>query len=77
MTNGRLDFGFRQGRSTVDHLVCFENYIHDAFLKKNYVVTVFFNSKKAYKTTRQYIVKDLFDFGLKARLSVGIHNFFK
>ncbi|OOZ37989.1 hypothetical protein BOW52_09705 [Solemya elarraichensis gill symbiont] len=65
-----IQCGFRQGRSTIDHLVRLENYIRDAFLKKEHVVTVFFDLEKAYETTWQYgILKDLFDFGLKGFLN--------
>ncbi|OOZ28992.1 hypothetical protein BOW34_12860, partial [Solemya velum gill symbiont] len=46
-------------------------------LKKEHVVTVFFDLEKAYETTWQYgILKDLFDFELKGRLPVFIQNFF-
>ncbi|WP_195910758.1 reverse transcriptase domain-containing protein [Solemya velum gill symbiont] len=41
-----LQFGFRQGRSTIDHLVRLESYIRDAFLKTGCVVTVFFDLEK-------------------------------
>ncbi|OOY96501.1 hypothetical protein BOW19_11560, partial [Solemya velum gill symbiont] len=72
-----LQCGFRQGQSTIDHLVRLESYICDAFLKKEHVVTVFFDLEKAYETTWQYgILKDLFDFGLKGRLPVFIQDFF-
>ncbi|OOY58141.1 hypothetical protein BOW02_12460, partial [Solemya velum gill symbiont] len=68
-----LHCGFRQGRSTIDHLVRLESYIRDAFLKKEHVVTVFFDLEKAYESTWQYgILKDLFDFVLKGRLPVFI-----
>lgn len=38
-----IQYGYRQGRSTVDRLVRFENYIRNAFLQKEHVVTVFFD----------------------------------
>ncbi|OOZ61509.1 hypothetical protein BOW45_13050 [Solemya velum gill symbiont] len=72
-----LQCGFRQGRSTIDHLVQLEIHIRDAFLKKEHVVTIFFDLEKAYKTTWQYgILKHLFDSGLKCHLPVFIQNFF-
>ncbi|WP_078459186.1 RNA-directed DNA polymerase [Solemya velum gill symbiont] len=59
-----LQCGFRQGRSTIDHLVQLESYIRDPFLELKHVVTVFFDLEKAYKITWQYgFLKDLFDFG--------------
>ncbi|WP_179118702.1 reverse transcriptase domain-containing protein [Solemya velum gill symbiont] len=36
-----LQCEFRQGRSTIDHLVRLESYIRDAILKKEHVVTIF------------------------------------
>ena len=33
--------GFRKNRSTVDHLVRFESFVREAFIKKEYVVAIF------------------------------------
>ena len=33
--------GFRENRSTVDHLVRFESFVRDAFIKKEHVVAIF------------------------------------
>ena len=71
-----IQCGFRQGRSTLDHLVRFESFIRNGFAKNEHVVSVFFDLEKAYDTTWKYgILKDLFDMGLKGRLPTFIENF--
>ena len=68
--------GFRSGRSTNDHLVRFETFIRDAFIKKEHLVAVFFDLEKAYDTTWKYgILNDLHDLGLKGRLPSFISSF--
>ena len=63
--------GFRKQRSTTDHLVRLENFIRDAFIKKEHIVSIFFDLEKAYDTTWKYgIMRDLYDLGLKGRLSI-------
>ena len=52
--------GFRSDPSTTDNLVRLETFIRDAFIKKEHVVAVFFDLKKAYDTTWRYgILKDI------------------
>ena len=41
---GTVQSGFRKQRGTLDHLVCFESFIREAFIKKEHVVSVFFIS---------------------------------
>ena len=68
--------GFRNKRSTVDHLVRLETFIREAFINKEHLTAVFFDLEKAYDTTWKYgIMRDLFDFGLKGRLPNFIDNF--
>jgi hypothetical protein len=67
-----IQCGFRQGRSTLDHLVRFETFIRNAF--------IFFDLEKVYDTTWKYgILKDFFDMGLKgkrkASIDQSIHGF--
>ena len=80
-TNGLisdLQCGFRQGRSTVDHLVRFETFIREAFVKKQHVLAVFFDLEKAYDTTWKYgILSDMHDMGFRGRLPVFIREFLK
>ena len=42
----RFQSGFRTDRSTTDNLVRLETFIHDALIKKEHVVAVFFDLKK-------------------------------
>ena len=46
--------GFRSERSTNDNLVRLKTFIRNAFIKKELVVTVFFDLEKAYDTTWKY-----------------------
>ena len=71
-----IQCGFRQGRSTLDHLVRFVTFILNAFAKKEHAVLIFFDLEKAYDTTWKYgILKDLFDMGLKGKVPTFISNF--
>ena len=67
--------GFRKQRGTLDHLVCFETFILEAFIKKEHVVSVFF-LESAYDTTWKYVImKDRYDFGIRGRLAYFISEF--
>ena len=71
-----IQCGFRQGRSTLDHLVRFETFIRNGFIKNEHVVSVFFDLEKAYDTTWKHgILKDLSDMGLRGRLPMFISQF--
>lgn len=68
--------GFRKQRSTVDQLVRFESFIREAIVRKEHVVSVFFDLEKAYDTTWKHgILMDLFNAGLRGRLPEFIGNF--
>ena len=68
--------GFGHHRSTNDHLVRLETFIREAFIKKEHLVTIFFDVEKAYDTTWKYgIMKNIHDIGLKGRLPLFIQNF--
>ena len=69
----RFQSGFRSDRSTTDNLVRLETFIRDAFIKKEHVVTVFFDLEKAYDTTWRFgILKDIHKLGLRGRLPTFI-----
>jgi Reverse transcriptase (RNA-dependent DNA polymerase) len=69
--------GFRQRRSTVDHLVCLETYVQEGFVAKQHVVGVLFDIEKAYDTTWRYtILKQLQDWNFKGHLPYFKRNFF-
>ena len=58
--------GFRKNRSTVDHLVRFESFVREAFIKKEHVVAIFFDLEKAYDTTWKHgILRDLYELGFR------------
>ena len=42
---------FRKNHSTLDHLVRFETFIRNALIKKEHILTIFFDLEKAYDTT--------------------------
>ena len=68
--------GFRRQRGTLDHLVRFETFIREAFIRKEHAVSVFFDLESAYDTTWKYgIMNDLFDFGIRGRLAYFISAF--
>ena len=68
--------GFRKQRSTNDHLVRLENFIREAFINKEHLVSIFFDLEKAYDTTWKYgILKDLKEAGLNGRLPIFISSF--
>ena len=65
--------GFRKQRGTLDHLVRFETFIREAFIKKEHAVSIFFDLESAYDTTWKYgIMNDLHDFGIRGRLAYFI-----
>ena len=57
-------------------MVRLETFIREAFIKKEHLVTIFFDLEKAYDTTWKYgIMKNIHDIGLKGRLPLFIQNF--
>ena len=68
--------GFRKNHSTLDHLICFETFIRNAFIKKEHVLTIFFDLEKAYDTTWKHgILADLWDLGFRGHLPRFIQSF--
>ncbi|GFV34598.1 probable RNA-directed DNA polymerase from transposon X-element [Trichonephila clavipes] len=71
-----LQSGFRKGRSTLDNLVFLESQIRDAFVRRNHLVSLFFDIEKAYDRTWRYgILHNMYDFGLRGNLPIFIFNF--
>ena len=71
-----IQCGFRQKRSTIDHLVRFETFIREAFIKKQHVLAVFFDLEKAYDTTwKEGILLDMYNMGFRGRLPEFIRGF--
>ena len=68
--------GFRKNHSTLDHLICFEMFIRNAFIKKEHVLTIFFDLEKAYDTTWKHgILADLWDLRFRGHLPRFIQSF--
>ncbi|KFM64962.1 putative RNA-directed DNA polymerase from transposon X-element, partial [Stegodyphus mimosarum] len=68
--------GFRKGRTTIDNMLLLETSIRKAFLRRNHLVSIFFDIEKAYdKAWRYGILRDLHDSGLRGNLPFFIQNF--
>ena len=68
--------GFRKNHSTLDHLVRFETFVRNAFIKKEHVLTIFFDLEKAYNTSWKHsILADLWDLGFRGHLPRFIQSF--
>ncbi|GFU11822.1 putative RNA-directed DNA polymerase from transposon X-element [Trichonephila clavipes] len=68
--------GFRKGRSPLDNLVFLESQIRDAFVRRNHLVSLFFDIEKAYDRTWRYgILRNMYDFGLRGNIPIFIFNF--
>ncbi|GBN51097.1 putative RNA-directed DNA polymerase from transposon X-element, partial [Araneus ventricosus] len=66
-----LQSGFRRGRSTFDNLVLLETHIRNAFVKRNHLVSIFFDIEKAYDRAWRYgILSTLFNFGFRGNLPI-------
>ncbi|GFV48670.1 probable RNA-directed DNA polymerase from transposon X-element [Trichonephila clavipes] len=67
---------FRKGRSTLDNIITLENKIRNAFVRRNHLVSIFFDIEKAYDRTWRYgILRTLFDFGFRGNLPTFIKHF--
>ena len=72
--------GFRKNHSMLDHLVCFETFIKNAFVKEEHILTIFFDLEKAYDTTWKHgILADLWDLGFRSQVFQSFlpEHFFK
>ncbi|GFW67635.1 probable RNA-directed DNA polymerase from transposon X-element [Trichonephila clavipes] len=70
--------GFRKGRSTFDNIIKLENKIRNAFVRRNHLVSIFFDIEKAYDRTWRYgILRTLFNFGFRGNLPTFIKEFLK
>jgi len=68
--------GFRKNRSTTDQLIRLESYICEAFVRRENVVSVFFDLEIAYDTTWKYgILCDLHEASIGGRLPDFISKF--
>ena len=68
--------GFQKGKSAMDNLTALETEIHNAFVKKQYLLSVFFDLEKAYDTCwRHLIMEELHRFGMRGKLPLIIADF--
>ena len=68
--------GFRKSRSTIDQIIRLESAVRDAFVKREHLVSVYFDLEKAYDTTWRYgVMKDLHEAGLRGRMPIFIAKF--
>ena len=68
--------GFSKNHSILDHLVHFETFIRNAFVKKEHILTIFFDLEKAYNTMWKHgILADLWDLGFRGHLPRFIQSF--
>lgn len=68
--------GGRSSRSTLDHLVRLETTVREAFVNRQFCLSVFFDLEKAYDTTWRYgIINDLYNFGIRGRMLGAIQNY--
>lgn len=68
--------GFRKFRSTIDPLLLLSHEIQEAFSRRSFVSSVFFDIQKAYDTSsRQRILEQFHKIGLKGALPIFIKNF--
>jgi len=73
-----IQCGFRKHRSTIDHLVRFENYVKQAYANNKYVTAVFFDLEKAYDLTWRYgITRDMHRIGFRGYLPKFIGAFLR
>ncbi|GFQ93136.1 uncharacterized protein TNCT_484971 [Trichonephila clavata] len=75
-----LQSGFRKSRSTTDNLIRLETSIREAFDKKQYNISVFFDIKKAYDMSWRSLIKVVKEFkflGLIFDQSLRFHRHLK
>lgn len=66
---------FRRDRSTIYNLILLEIAIRTVFLKRNHLVSVFFDLVEIYKTCRYGIFRDLYNLDVRGNLPIFIRNF--
>ena len=67
--------GYRANRSTVDHLIRLETFIHDAFIQNQHLVGFLWLTEGIWYYMETWYLKDLNDMGLRGNLPIFIGNF--
>lgn len=74
----RFQCGFRPSRSTIDHLVRLETTVREAFVNRQFCMSVFFDLEKAYDTAwRHGILIDLYAFDIRGQMLATIKDYLK
>ena len=61
-----LQSGFSKKRGMIDHLVCLETFIREAFIKKEHLIAIVFDLEKASDSTWKFgIMRDLYNLNLR------------
>ncbi len=67
--------GFRQDRSTIDHLVTLNSCVRARFLRGHHVGAIFFDIEKAFDTTWQYeLLSKLHPLGIRGNMGEFVRN---
>ncbi|GBM74478.1 putative RNA-directed DNA polymerase from transposon BS [Araneus ventricosus] len=69
-----FQFGFRKGRSTLDNIINLETQIRNAFVRRNHLVSIFFDIEKAYDHTWRHGTL-LHDSEFQGNIPIFIQNF--
>ena len=70
--------GSRKGRSTIDNLLMLESEVHNAFLDKMLLISIFFDLEKAYDTCwSQIVLNELYRFSLRGKFPILISDYLK
>lgn len=68
--------GFHRGRATIDNILDLDTRIRHAILRRNHLVSVFFDIEKAYDHTWRYgIFQDLYNLDFRGNLPIFIKKF--
>ena len=68
--------GFMKGKSPLDNLVALEHEVHETFLRKEFLLTIFFDLAKAYDTCWRYLIlKELHESGMRGKLPLLVVDF--
>ncbi len=64
-----VQYCFRRGHSTIDHLVTIDTHVRESFSRGHHVGAIFFDIEKAYDTTwRHGILTKLCRYGVKGNM---------
>ncbi|CAF2082225.1 unnamed protein product, partial [Rotaria magnacalcarata] len=75
---GSFQYGFRRGRSTMDHLLILENEIRRGLMGKEIVISLFVDLKSAYDTVNhEELIKKIRELGISGRMFYWLSDFLR